>query len=214
MSNTPIPYTPDLTFEKVWAMFRETDKKFQETDRKIEKLSETLEKYAEERREATKNLNEQIQKTSTEMHKAIGELSNRFGEVAEHLVAPGIAARLNELGYHFDTVFEHGLKISENGQVITEVDVLLENEKTIAAVEIKVKPTVHDVKRHLKRMETVRQHFERLRDPRKIFIGGIAGAVFPNAAKDAAIKAGFYVFTQCGDTITIDVPNGFKPREF
>ncbi|MDR2756750.1 MAG: hypothetical protein LBC20_13690, partial [Planctomycetaceae bacterium] len=171
----------------------------------------------EENQETSKKLDEQIQKTSLEVNKlskAIGELSNRFGEVAEHLVAPGIGARLNELGYHFDTVFERGFKVSENGQVVTEVDVLLENEKTIAVVEIKVKPTVHDVRRHLKRMGMVRHHYEQLRDTRKIFIGGIAGAVFPKVAKDEAIKLGFFVFTQSGDTITIDVPKGFKPREF
>ncbi|MDR0706190.1 MAG: hypothetical protein LBF88_14550, partial [Planctomycetaceae bacterium] len=75
-------------------------------------------------------------------------------------------------------------------------------------------PSVHDVRKHLKRMGMVRRHYEHLRDTRKIFIGGIAGTVFPNTVKDAAIESGFFVFTPSGDTMTIDVPKNFKPREF
>ncbi|MDR0586143.1 MAG: hypothetical protein LBG26_02785, partial [Treponema sp.] len=32
----PLPGYEGLSFEKVWAMFQETDKKFQETDRKFQ----------------------------------------------------------------------------------------------------------------------------------------------------------------------------------
>ncbi|MDR0336134.1 MAG: hypothetical protein LBI18_03490 [Planctomycetaceae bacterium] len=249
MSNTPTPHTPGLTFEKVWAMFQETDKKFQETAREIKEtsmeiqktsmevqrtsmevqrtsmevqrtsveikeLKATFEKYAAERQEADKRLDEYLQKTISKMSQAIGDLGNRFGEVAEHLVAPGIVARLNERGYHFNVTFKRGIEISENGRTVTEVDILLENEKMVAVVEIKVKPTVHDVKRHLKRMDIVRRYYEQTQNTHKVFIGGIAGAVFPNTAKEAAIKAGFYVFSQSGDTITINVPSNFQPREF
>ncbi|MDR2757588.1 MAG: DUF3782 domain-containing protein, partial [Planctomycetaceae bacterium] len=121
MSTTPINYSTGLTFEQVWAMFKETDKKFQETDKKFLAMEERMEK-------SKKEIDEQIEKVS----RSIGELGNRFGELAEHLVAPGIAERFNELGYHFDGVAKGGLEISENGRVVTEVDILLENEKTIA----------------------------------------------------------------------------------
>ncbi|MDR2755246.1 MAG: hypothetical protein LBC20_06015, partial [Planctomycetaceae bacterium] len=122
--------------------------------------------------------------------------------------------RFNELGYHFDGVAKGGLEISENGRVVTEVDILLENEKTIAVIEVKTRPTVHDVKRQLKQMEIVRRYYERHWNTCKTIIGAIAGAVFPVAAKDAAINAGFYVITQSGDTVKIEVPPNFKPREF
>jgi hypothetical protein len=34
----------------------------------------------------------------------MGGLHRSFGELAEHLVAPGIVSRFNELGYHFDSM--------------------------------------------------------------------------------------------------------------
>ena len=37
-----------LTFEKVWAMFQETDRKFKETDRKISKLGSRIGDLVEE----------------------------------------------------------------------------------------------------------------------------------------------------------------------
>ena len=35
----PIPTGEGLTFEKVWAMFQETDRKMWETDRKMQEMS-------------------------------------------------------------------------------------------------------------------------------------------------------------------------------
>jgi hypothetical protein len=50
-------------------------------------------------------------------------LSNRFGELAEHLVAPGIKSRFNELGYRFDMVATRGGEIvGADGKVKTEID--------------------------------------------------------------------------------------------
>ncbi|MDR1047759.1 MAG: DUF3782 domain-containing protein, partial [Treponema sp.] len=79
---TPLPpESPGLNFEKVWAMFRETDRKFQET--------------REQMRESDRKLREQMRETD----RRIGELGNRFGELAEHLVAPSIKEKFNALHY-------------------------------------------------------------------------------------------------------------------
>ena len=42
--------------------------------------------------------------------------------------------------------------------------------------------------------------------------GALAGAIMPAGVRTAAIKAGFYVIAQTGDTINIDVPEGFIPK--
>ncbi|MCL2878807.1 MAG: hypothetical protein FWF29_01055 [Treponema sp.] len=178
LNERPIPTGEGLTFEKVWAMFQETDRKMQETDRKI------------------------------------GELSNRFGELAEHLVAPGIADRFNELGYHFDGVAPGGFEIKDDKRkVIAEIDILLENGDCIMAVEVKTRPRVQDMEHHGKRLEILREYRNKKSDFRKIY-GAIAGAVFGAEEKRAAIDAGFYVLEQSGDTMKMDIPPDFKPREW
>jgi hypothetical protein len=40
----------------------------------------------------------------------------------------------------------------------------------------------------------------------------VAGAIIHNNVKEYALKTGFYVISQSGDTMRIDVPEDFSPR--
>ena len=133
--------------------------------------------------------------------------------MVEHLVAPSITERFNELGFHFHDISEVRKFLDEKGKVRAEVDILLENSDSIVAVEVKAKPAVDDVKDHIKRLEILRDHWNKHNDKRKIF-GAMAGAIFRKPAKQAAIKAGFYVLDQSGDTMKMDIPDGFVPRRW
>ena len=176
-------YTEGLTFEKVWAALMENREQMKETDKQI------------------KNLNEQM-----------GGLHRSFGELAEHLVAPGIAERFNELGYHFDAVSPGGHKIlDEKGKEKTEIDILLENGDCIMAVEVKTKPRVKDIEHHIRRLEILREHRNKHKDKR-IIKGAVAWAISDKEAKQAAHEAGFYVLVQSGDTMKMETPEGFEPR--
>jgi predicted AAA+ superfamily ATPase len=134
--------------------------------------------------------------------------------MAEHLVAPGIAKRFNELGYHFDSASPGGYRIfDEQGKIKTEVDILLENTECIIAVEVKTTPAVKDVEHHIRRLEILREHRNKKHDDRKIR-GALAGAIFGNEEKAATLEAGMYVLEQSGDTMKMEIPEGFKPREW
>ena len=173
-----------LTFEKVWAMFQETREQMKETDRKMK-----------------------------ETDRKIGELGNRFGELAEHLVAPSITEKFNELHFTFEQV-SHDIKISDSsGKCIAEIDILLENGDTVIAVEVKAKPLEKDVEEHVARMEILRRRADARHDTRK-FQGAIAGAIMNNSVRNYAHKTGFYVIEQTGDTVKITIPDGFVPREW
>ena len=158
---------------------------FQETNREIDKLS-----------------------------KQMGNLHNRFGELAEHLVAPNIAKKFNELGFHFDNIAPGGEKIfDEDGKVIAQADIVLRNSDYIVAVEVKTKPVTEDIPEHIERLGILRDYWDKKGDKRKL-CGAIAGAIFPETVKKTALKAGLYVLVQSGDTMKIDIPNGFAPREW
>jgi hypothetical protein len=217
------PTGEGLTFEKVWAMFQENERKWQEEKRENERKwkEERLEserKWREEserRSEESERRSRKTERKIRETNRIVGDLSNRFGELAEHLVAPNIHKRFNELGYHFDAVAPGGYVIrnGENGKVIAEGDILLENDKYIMAVEVKAKTHSKDIEHHIKRLEILRQYRNKHHDTRKIQ-GAIAGAIFGNAEKQAAIEAGFYVLEQSGDTVKMDIPEDFVPREW
>ncbi|MCL2557563.1 MAG: hypothetical protein FWE09_03710 [Treponema sp.] len=143
-------------------------------------------------------------------NKKIGGLENTFGELMEHLVAPGIEKRFQEIGIDFELT-AHNFRLKEGRRCIAEIDLLLENDRNVMAVEVKAKPRVDDMEKHAKRLETLRGYYAKRGDSRKIF-GAIAGAVFGRAERKAALGAGFFVLTQSGDTMRMDIPDGFEPK--
>ena len=173
-----------LTFEKVWAMFQETDRKMQETDQKMK-----------------------------ETDRLIGRLGNRFGELVEHLVVPNIMEKFNALNYKFEQAAQDVKIANAEGHCIAEIDALLENGDVVMAVEIKSKPRQNDVDDHINRMEILGRRADARSDRRK-YQGAIAGAIMDQSVRDYAHKAGFYVIEQTGDTVKINIPEGFTPREW
>jgi hypothetical protein len=205
---TAQPREPEmgLTFEKVWAMF-------QESDRRMQRLSEETDRKMQETDRRIREVNEETNQKIKETNKQIGDLGNRFGELAEHLVAPNIAEKFNALGFHFNYISTELREIirDKNNQFSAEIDILLENKESVVGVEVKSKPSGQDVKDHVRRLETLRRYKDEIGDKRKIY-GALAGAIMPASVKTAALKAGLYVITQTGDTVKIDVPEGFTPK--
>jgi hypothetical protein len=202
-----------LTFEKVWAMFQESDRRMQElsekTDRKIQEVAQQIRENGQQMREVNEETNRKMKETD----KRIGDMGNRFGELAEHLVAPSIEEKFNALGFHFSYVSpESRVTIKDkNKQILAEFDILLENGESSVVVEVKSKPTERDIKDHVRRLQIFRRYKDTLGDKRKIY-GALAGAIMLPNVKDFALEKGFYVITQTGDTVKIDVPKGFTPK--
>jgi hypothetical protein len=239
MEPTIPDYPRGITFEQVWAALmedREHLKEYQKeaaerqkeaAERQQKEAAERQKEAAERQKEAAERQKEdekrkkefdewkrEIDRLVMENNKQIGGLHRSFGELAEHLVAPGIAKRFNELGYHFDSISPGGRRLLDTqGRTLTEIDIVLENGEFIVAVEVKTKPVEQDIEHHVKRLEILRKNRDKHGDKRKI-CGAIAGAVFPQEVKKAAIKAGFYVLEQSGDTMKIDIPQDFVPQEW
>jgi hypothetical protein len=184
INETPREAEMGLTFEKVWAMFRETDRKFQETDRKFQ-----------------------------ETDRKISKLGSRIGDLVEELIVPNILEKFNRLGYVFGKVAPNVRYSDPLGRVIAEVDILLENGDTVLAVEVKTTLTDNDVRDHAARMGKLRRYADEHQDRRKL-LGAVAGAIASEEVKAFAVKNGFFVLEQSGDTVKISVPEGFKPREW
>ena len=62
-------------------------------------------------------------------------------------------------------------------------------------------------------MEVLRRIADSRNDKRK-YRGAIAGAILTDQTREYARKAGFYVIEQSGDTMKLDIPEGFVPREW
>jgi hypothetical protein len=168
-------------------MFQETDRRFQEmtakTDREIEKVN-----------------------------KAIGRLGNKIGELIEHLMAADIVNKFNAFGYVFTKAGRRIIYRDHSGGFLAEVDILLENGEYTLAVEVKTDLSTGDIKDHAQRMDILRSYAAERRDARS-YIGAVAGGIIRDPVRDYALKNGFYVIEQSGDTIRIrkpEAPNQIK----
>jgi hypothetical protein len=193
------PEYSGLTFEKVWAMFQETDKKIQETGKQI--------------KETDKELKEQFKETDRllrQNQKMMSDLGRKFGTIIEHMFIPNLKEKFNALGYVFEKSSPNVLIGNKEHNIYAEIDVFLENGGCALAVEVKTQANIADVREHVERMEKLRRYFDLHNDTRKLY-GAVAAAIIPDNVRDFALKQGFYVIEQSGDNVAIKEPEG-SPR--
>jgi len=189
---------------------------------RLEQEKVEQEKQKAKREEWSREFNLEIRKINRivrENSRQIGGLNNAIGDLVESLVGPGTRRRFSELGYHFEGISPRRQKIcGDDGTVKAEIDMLMENDDTIIAVEIKSRPRVDqkrdDISDHARRLAVFKEHRELRGEKPKRLLGAIAGAIYSTAVREATLKAGFFVLEQSGDTMLIAVPKGFVPKEW
>jgi hypothetical protein len=207
----PPEYT-GLTFEKVWAMFQETDKKFQKTDEKFQETerlmkerSQETERLMKEHSQETEKKFQEAEKLVRQNQKMMGDLGRKFGKIIEHMFIPNLEEKFNALGYEFGKAGPNVRIANKKHNIFAEIDVFLENGDCALAVEVKTQASTEDVQEHVDRMKKLRQYFDLQNDKRKLF-GAIAAAVILDNVRDYAFKQGFYVIKQSGDNVRVEEP--------
>jgi cell fate (sporulation/competence/biofilm development) regulator YmcA (YheA/YmcA/DUF963 family) len=203
----------DLTFEKVWAALMENREQLRENAER-QKETDRLIKATDKQIKATDRQMKETGRQMKETDKRIGDLTKRFGESVEYLAAPNLANKYKNWGFVFEKDDQNIKLRNQEGRILAEIDVFLENGDKAMAVESKVKPSVDDVNDHVKRMEIIREYADRHHDTRK-YLGAIAGVVFSDSVKNYALSRGFYVLEPSGDTFAIIEPTGkYHPHEW
>jgi Holliday junction resolvase-like predicted endonuclease len=134
--------------------------------------------------------------------------------MAEHLVAPKLADKFNELGFFFEKIHRNTVIKDKENNFIAEADITLENGDKVIIVEVKTKLTTEDIIDHIDRMKKIRAHADLHGDTRK-YLGAVAGIVMTDNEKEYAFKCGFYVIEPSGETFTISEPQGsYSVKEY
>jgi hypothetical protein len=188
---------------------KKTDRQIQETDRQMQETDRQMQESGRRMDESGRRMDELSEKTN----KKLGELGRRFGEIVEHLIAPNLIEKLNTMNFDFRIASPNRKYYDSNHQELAEVDVLLENTNIVMAIEVKSKLQASHVQDHLERMDILRTYADE-HDDRRVWLGAVGGALLATDARKAALKAGFYLIEQSGDTVMISVPEGFKPKEW
>jgi hypothetical protein len=212
---------PAVSFEEFWAMFQENVRKSEQEWKEIHRLTKETDRLMKETDREIKETARKIKETDRQMKETdrqmketdrkIGRLGNRLGEVVENLMSPELHKKFRSLNFVFGRS-SRDVDIRDHDQKhLAEVDVLLENGEFAMAVEVKTRLTMEDIRGHVKRMEILRRVADEHNDKRK-YLGAVASPVVTPKVMACALKNGFYVIIPSGETVDIEVPEGFKPR--
>ena len=191
METTMPDYPKDVTFEKVWAMFQETDRQMKETDRRIQKTDELVEKLS----------------------KNVGGLNRSMGELVETLIAARLWEKFRAYPFNLKRAYPRVGVYDENHKMLTDIDILLSDTEYVMAVEVKRESDdTDDVKHHVKRMGLILEHPPAEARGKKL-LGAFACGVVSPEVRDRAFEAGFFVLELKGESVALlPPPEGFSPK--
>ncbi len=192
-----------LTFEKVWAMFQETDKKFQETDKKFQETEKQM-----------KEVFLEISKESRKTEKKLKELEKLFignwGKLMESLVEGELINLFNERGIEVNQTAQRVTRLHNNKQY--EIDIIALNGEEIVFVEVKTTLKPEHVQNFLEKLKSAKEVFP-LYKSFKIY-GAIAYLRYESEAINYAMNNGLFVIRATSKSAKMINPTDFKPREF
>jgi regulator of replication initiation timing len=210
----------NLSFEKVWAAFIETDRKFAETDRKITKLSE---EFSDDLRKLEANIDRasaevfdglrRLEANVGRVSANVGGLNRSLGELIETLIASRLWEKFPE--YDLRRAYQRVPIYDEKRQVKTDVDILLADTVLCMAVEVKRElDQRREVDEHVRRMALIRRY-----PPAEVvgkeLLGAMAGGFVDAGVREYAQEKGFYVLELSGDSVRlIPPPEGFTAQKW
>jgi hypothetical protein len=192
------------TADDVWRLLaelveaqKETDRKFQETDRIIQETSQNIDR-----------VHHQLSQQLGVLSQQLGALGGKWGQFVENLVAPACKTLFLERGIPVHQVSQR-VKRFEQGETL-EIDVLVQNQQHVMAVEVKSTLGVEDIQEFVEDLGRFHQFFPDQAE-RQLY-GAVAAITFDSGADRYAYRQGLFVLAQSGDSMTILNDVAFEPR--
>lgn len=191
----------DRRFQETDRRFQETDRKFQESDRKIQESRQELGRVIAETRRDMAESNRQL-------NQQLGALGGKWGLFVENMVAPACKTLFLDRGIPVHRVSQR-VQVIRDGDTM-EVDVLVQNQNHVLAVEVRSSLSVDDIKEFVEDLQRFHQFFPEHAN-RQLY-GAVAGIAFDQGADRYAYRQGLFVLAQSGETMQILNDATFEPR--
>jgi len=187
--------TEQLTFEKVWMMFQESKK---EMDRWMK----------ESKLEADRRMKE-TDRQLKELGKQIGGLGNKFGTFNEGLFMPSLNKML-EKRFKCKKTTEN-FYFRDNGNEF-EIDLLGVSEEACYIVEFKSHLRDDGIEQTIRHIELFKKYVTEYSD--KILFGIIVATHHDAESRKKVLSKGIYFISSAEDIAKLNIPKGFKPRQW
>ncbi|NMF82479.1 DUF3782 domain-containing protein [Nodosilinea sp. P-1105] len=188
--------------------FQETDRKFQETDRKFQEMRQSMALSHQETERIVQETRQDMERANRQVNQQLGALGGKWGLFVENLVAPACKTLFLDRGIPVHQVSQRVQKIRDGDTL--EIDVLVQNQDHVLAVEVKSTLSVEDVKEFVADLQQF-HHFFPEHAERQLY-GAVAGIAFDQGADRYAYRQGLFVLAQSGETMVILNDADFEPR--
>ena len=172
-----------------------------------EKFLQKMEKSQEHFKWNTENQQEEpgqrtVKGQKNEDGKIIKNSGENFVKLAGNLKVFDIREKFNEMGFFFtEQSLNKQIREHDNPNAVTGIDILLENDDLVIAIEVKSKPNQSDVDEHVKRIEVLRRIALRRKDSRE-YRGAFAGTA-SQQIRDYILEKGFLLIEKTGNMVKI-----------
>ncbi|MDR3011707.1 MAG: hypothetical protein LBU70_00635 [Chitinispirillales bacterium] len=204
MSNKPVK---SVSFEDIRATLAEVaqfQKETAQSQKETDRLVKELVQFQKELAQSQKETDEQMKKTDEgldKLRKQVGGIDDNISHHAEQFFQDALNETLTFGGEKYDFMTPNITR--QKGGSGVEFDILLENGKSVAVIEVKNRIHPNFVTELAeKRLAKFRELFPLYKN-HKVYLG-IAGFSFSKAVLERAQKYGIGVIRQVGKTIEIE----------
>jgi len=196
-------YQQPLSFESVWQLFQETDKKFQETDKQFKETDRKMQ-------ETDRMLSEKFRETDKKMKELQDLFTSQWGRLIESLVKGDLVRLLQERNIPVQRTTQ---RVSGNYQGTSyEFDIIAVNGEEIVIVEVKTTLRPSDVKQFMAKLAKAKTWLHEYGDT--TIYGAMAFLQADSGSDQMAANKGLFVIRATGSSASIINPPGFRPRVF
>jgi hypothetical protein len=196
-------------YEEIKALLEEKEKYLTGLCTAFEERLANLEESLRITRKKLKNLKNEAAHIRAEIRRKADpdKMKNKdLGQYLETIVNDKVIELFSSLGLNF-TQARSNIPImdGQNSRVLTEVDILLENNERIMAVEVKLSPKIRDINKHIGRIGILIDQ-GKIHNETRSYHGALVGITIPNEVKEHCLKRGLYVITQNENEAKIEAP--------
>jgi len=204
-----------ITYEKVLALFEETNKQIARLSAETDKLSHAAAETDKQIRALsveTDKLNRSTAATDKmvkSLAKQLGGITDAHGDFAEYQVRPKILKLFQARGIDLsESIFD--VSVQRDGKAYVQADMVLVN--TIYSVVVEVKHRLHrqDIDEHAARMVKLQKYPSRAVKGTTMY-AAVAGMIVSDEVAQYAVKKGMFVVVPNGENVEVANPEDFEP---
>ena len=206
--NEGVYHTPQpLSFEHVWQMFKESDKKFQEYR---EENREAFRTSREQMLEASRATDKKFRETDKKIKQAFELFTGQCGKLIESLVEGDLPHVMQERGIMIKRTVERAKSDDDNGY---EFDIIAVNGDVCVVVEVKTTLRPDDVTHFLNKLKHFREWMPEYANKDRI-LGAVAYIRINSNSDKMAEKNGLFNIRATGKSAKIVNTEDFEPKQF